>query len=425
MWLLATLVVGTFVSEDLACITAGLLIQRGALTPVAAIGACVLGIFVGDLGLWLVGRLGARATRTWRWLATKLPAEQIDATRAALERHAGTTIVASRFVPGTRLPLYLAAGWVRMSPLTFAGWTFVAALLWTPALVMASVSFGHTVEALITPLHQWGTVAGGLAALVLVHGARSSAVRDVRNRVNRALTRLSTRAARLRRWEFWPMWLFYAPVAGWLIYLATRYGGFSTITAANPGISDGGTVGESKFEILQRLPSEWTIPSTLIRGSAKAPLDWSFPVVLKPDVGQRGAGVRLIHDTAAMADYLARTRGPVLMQPYHEGPFEAGVFYYRFPGQVRGRILSITDKHFPVVVGDGRSTLEELIWAHPRYRMQAGLFLKRHQGVADRVLGHGEHFRLALAGNHAQGTLFTDGAHLWTIALEERISTLR
>ncbi len=42
---------GTFVSEDLACITAGLLIRRGAIGSTAAIAACTLGIFAGDVGL--------------------------------------------------------------------------------------------------------------------------------------------------------------------------------------------------------------------------------------------------------------------------------------------------------------------------------------------------------------------------------------
>ena len=98
---------------------------------------------------------------------------------------------------------------------------------------------------------------------------------------------------------------------------------------------------------------------------------WRFPVILKPDVGQRGAGVRLIRTTAQLTSYFSTVTGAVLLQPFHEGPYEAGIFYYRFPGDARGRIFSITDKHFPVVVGDGISTLRELIAAHPRYRLQA------------------------------------------------------
>jgi len=122
--------------------------------------------------------------------------------------------------------------------------------------------------------------------------------------------------------------------------------------------------------------------------------------------------------------YLAQESGRVVAQPYHPGPFEAGVFYYRFPGETRGRILSITDKHFPFVIGDGEATLEELIWSDSRLRMQANRFLSRHAAQRDRILARGERLPLAIAGNHAQGTLFKDGRHLITPALEDRIDRI-
>jgi hypothetical protein len=122
--------------------------------------------------------------------------------------------------------------------------------------------------------------------------------------------------------------------------------------------------------------------------------------------------------------YLERETSAVLVQPYHPGPFEAGVFYYRRPGWSRGRILSITDKHFPIVVGDGYSTLEDLIWADRRLRMQAKTFLTRHAASRNTVLPAGERLHLAIAGNHAQGTLFRDGRHLITCELEDRIDAI-
>jgi hypothetical protein len=158
--------------------------------------------------------------------------------------------------------------------------------------------------------------------------------------------------------------------------------------------------------------------------NAMADAKWAFPLVLKPDVGQRGLGVKLASSVQDIDAYLIKATGPVLVQPYHDGPFEAGVFYYRMPGWARGRILSITDKHFPFVVGDGGSTLAELIWSHPRYRMQTRTFLERHRDSLDRVLPAGERFQLAIAGNHAQGTVFHDGRHLLTAQLEDRIDTI-
>src|SRR5262249_13176445 len=114
----------------------------------------------------------------------------------------------------------------------------------------------------------------------------------------------------------------------------------------------------------------------------------------------------------------------VIVQTYHPGPFEAGIFYYRLSGEETGHIFSITDKVFPVLAGDGRSTLEELIWRHPRYRMQARTFLARHEAERGRVLAAGERFVLALAGNHCQGTTFRDGTHLMTPELERTVDAI-
>src|SRR5439155_706336 len=166
-----------------------------------------------------------------------------------------------------------------------------------------------------------------LLLVLAMHLARSFAGRDRRRRI-------AARLARWSRWEFWPMWLFYFPVAARIAWLALRHGGLSTITAANPGMPDGGLVGESKSEILKRLPAEWTIPSVLIpRGDIAARQTrlcalvdanaWSLPLILKPDVGQRGVGVRLTRTWADINAYLTAVRDPVVAQPYHPGPFEA------------------------------------------------------------------------------------------------------
>src|SRR5262249_36632528 len=265
--------------------------------------------------------------------------------------------------------------------------------LWTPTLVLLSASLGDALVAGASPLvgsAWWSRVAASLAAFMLVQAGRRIADRGARRR-------LAARIARWSRWEFWPAWLFYLPVSVWVAWLAIRHRGLSTITAANPGMPDGGLVGESKFHILRQLPPEWTVPSALIQsGPIGDRLDrlqaecetrrWELPVILKPDVGQRGVGVRLIRTWEAAADYFASIAAPIVAQPFHPGPFEAGIFYYRLPAWPRGRIFSITDKQFPVLVGDGESTIETLIWSHPRFRLQASTFLARHEASLDHVL---------------------------------------
>ena len=55
--LCALLAAATLVSEDLTCVAAGLLASHGKISLPAAMLACLVGIFVGDLLLVLAGRL--------------------------------------------------------------------------------------------------------------------------------------------------------------------------------------------------------------------------------------------------------------------------------------------------------------------------------------------------------------------------------
>jgi membrane protein DedA with SNARE-associated domain len=425
------LVLGTLVSEDLTCIAAGLLIQRGQLSLTQGIIGCTAGIVVGDCGLWLLGRLFGTAALAWPWTAKKLKSGRAEELRLWLERHAAGAIVASRFLPGTRVPLYIVAGAVGLPGVVFAVWALIASLLWTPTLVLLTATLGDVFIARVRPFVGVGWFGGVLVAAfvwLLLSVGRLAASRERRRRV-------SAHVARWSRWEFWPMWLFYAPVGLWVLWLSLRHRGLSTLTAANPGIQDGGTVGESKFDILSRLPFPHVVPSALIAPgslvdrlatmrSAMESAGWRFPVVLKPDVGERGTGVKLVRGEDQAETYFSSVPDAVVAQPYHEGPFEAGVYYYRMPGSALGQILSITDKHFPVLYGDGVSTVEELIWSHPRYRLQADTFVARHRDTLARILESGERWPLGMAGNHCQGTMFRDGAHLLTPALVRRIDEI-
>ena len=65
-----------------------------------------------------------------------------------------------------------------------------------------------------------------------------------------------------------------------------------------------------------------------------------FPVVLKPDAGQRGSGVAIVRSLEQLRDYLS-TSFPAILQEYVAGE-EYGVFYYRYPDSERGQIFSVT-----------------------------------------------------------------------------------
>lgn len=428
-WL--TIILATFVSEDLTCITVALLVHQGDLSIVTGVAACYVGIVAGDFGLWLIGHLLSATVLRSNRLQKKLPIRRVHELGESLVRQSWKAVLGARIIPGMRLPVYVAAGALGMRAGRFLFWAVIAAFVWIPLLMGFVIAFGDIAAAPLRKFFGGGWVTTAASALLLFC-------------VVRLIIRASTRVGRVRlvasvssiwRWEFWPPWIFYLPVIPWVTYLAIRYRGLDTITAANPAIPQGGIVGESKFDILRKILKEWVVPTARIEahdGDARVSMlrdlmadrRWDFPIVLKPDTGERGAGMKLAREFSEAERYLRTTTYAVLVQSYHPGPFEAGVFYYRLPGEPNGRIFSITDKQFPIIVGDGKSTIENLIWQHSRYRMQADRFLQRLNGQAQHVLAHGTPFPLVIAGNHCQGTMFRDGAHLITPELESRIDEI-
>jgi hypothetical protein len=245
--------------------------------------------------------------------------------------------------------------------------------------------------------------------------------------------------------EFWPMWAFYPPVMAYVAWLMLRHRSLLLPTVANPSFPSGGWVGESKAEILSlavKHASQWTAPFIRIERAAKADGDagaerdaalaalanagLELPVVAKPDLGCRGVGVKLIRtpqDLHAYIDGFPQEAAFLLQRLVpHEG--EAGIFYVRRPGEASGRIVSITLKYFPHVIGNGRQTLRALIEADPRAGKLAHLYLKRHASRLDTVPAAGEAVRLAFAGSHSRGAIFRNGTHLVTPQMEARFDAI-
>src|ERR1700675_1745966 len=237
-------------------------------------------------------------------------------------------------------------------------------------------------------------------------------VQRLTNVSNRWRRKLAGWWGRWSRWEFWPPYLFYPPVAVYLAYLGIKFRSWTLFTAANPAIPASGFVGESKHQILENLKNAapWLPHSTLLAPEAPAQRlveaeefmrhnGLQFPVVLKPDAGQRGLGVSVIRSFEQLQKYLTRALFPVILQEYIPGE-EYGVFYYRYPGAGRGRVFSVTEKQMPVLFGDGKSTLEELILADDRAVCMSDFYLRKNLDRAQQIPAAGERVQLGEIGTH-------------------------
>src|SRR6266487_131136 len=153
----------TLLQEDVPTAGAALLAAAGHLSWQAGFLGCFLGIWVGDALLYLLARGAGRPLlqRSWakrffdpaavarseRWFATKGP----------------WLLLSSRFVPGTRLPTYLAAGFLRLPFGRFLLVTGTAVAVWTVGVFLLAKAFGPD---LLNWLKGWNS--GGWAILLMV-----------------------------------------------------------------------------------------------------------------------------------------------------------------------------------------------------------------------------------------------------------------
>jgi pimeloyl-ACP methyl ester carboxylesterase len=268
-------------------------------------------------------------------------------------------------------------------------------------------------------------VATGIAAVAIEAAHAATSYR------RRRLVLSSWR--RLTHWEYWPMWAVYPPVALWMVWLAIKHRSITIFTAVNPAMPSGGVVGESKFAILRGLgESAWIARSGFIAG-ALAPQarlaaadafmsahGLSLPIVLKPDQGERGRGVQVARCRSELEAYLQATCVDTVIQEYVPG-VEFGVFYVRRPFEPRGAIVSLTEKRLPVVIADGRRTVEELILDDPRAVCMARFHLVQQAAQLALVPPEGAHVRLGDCGSHCRGAEFIDGRVFGSAALDAAI----
>jgi membrane protein DedA with SNARE-associated domain len=417
----------SFISEDAATISSALSLFGGPLSWPLGFAACFAGIWLGDLGVYSLARCLGKPILQSRWVGRFADAATIERCQEKFDQRGSLALLASRFIPGTRLPTYLAAGLLSMPLSRFALVTAFAALLWIAGIFAIAKLLGS--QALVW-FSFFQSKIGVVVFTAFLIGAALLFVKK--------LASASILVRRWTRWEFWPAWLFYIPVGVYYVWLAIRHRGFTVPTSANPGMETGGFIGESKLEILNELyrtSAEFTAETFLLDGRTTSDRLLSLhrlcrehkigiPFILKPDVGQRGDGVRLIRSMRAALEYLEEVTAPVILQRYIGGPHETGVFYSRFPGQPRGHIFAITEKVFPTITGDGVRTVGELIRADSRAVLIAQTYLRRFASRRNEVLASGETLKLVETGNHAQGCIFRDGMRLYTDALERVIDKI-
>lgn len=217
-------------------------------------------------------------------------------------------------------------------------------------------------------------------------------------------------------------WIWYALKERSLLYFS----------ASNPSILTGGMMGESKFDVLNLVPEEVKPKTVLIKlpSSREQVLEemkknaLTFPVIFKPDLGERGWMVRRINTEQEIDQYLTEIKIDFLIQVLVELPLEFGVYYVRFPSEENGFVNSIVVKEFLFIEGDGKKNIQQLILEKDRAKLQWKTLKEVYKDQLDEVLACGKRIELISIGNHCLGTKFLNGNHLITEKLSASFDTI-
>jgi hypothetical protein len=226
--------------------------------------------------------------------------------------------------------------------------------------------------------------------------------------------------SKITNWELWPFSVLYFPIGFVWAWYCLRARSVWFFSSSNPTLTFGGFEGESKKEMYDQLPP-FSFPRTIyilhdlgfdevkkkITGNG-----FSYPFIVKPDVGMKGILFRRIDNDDQLRKYHERIPVEYIVQELIDLPVELSVFYYRHPTQQKGIISGLIQKELLEVYGDGKSTLWELILQHPRAKYRLEEMKHRHEHRLDRVLKKDQHFYLSYAGNHNRGARFIDLHHL-------------
>ncbi len=454
-WLakIGSLLVLPFAHEDLAIILGGYIIIND-LMPASLVALSIYGgIVLSDFALYGIGA----AARHVPWLSRYAVDDRVRRFGDKLRSNVFSLVALCRVVPGIVFVAFIACGWTRVSLRRFTTASLVISAVYLPVMLYLVIVFGDALDDWLG-LWTWPVLFATIAATSFVRkrlfafvGAAAPDSAEPPPAACFGMPPLTRADRKVAPAERIPPALFYLPlVANW-IRLGFKHGSMTLPTAANPNIFAGGMWGESKssyffdvgfperqwiadFVVVRRNAGNSALDGDLTRAmDALAGAAIDFPIVGKPDIGWHGHGVRRIDDDAQLATYVAQfpIGSGLILQRYVPYAAEAAVLYARMPSEPCGRVLSLTFRYFPHVIGDGRSTLQNLVRNDARAQWKSALHLgtdPSHCGLDRHDLGRiparGEVVRIALINNQRVGALYRDGRRYITRALNERFDAI-
>jgi membrane protein DedA with SNARE-associated domain len=412
---IAIIIISSLISEDITVISVALGYFSGQITEFVYFVGIFFALLLGDTLLYFVGRLiskGRDSILGFDIVKFKQGAEKY-------ENQGFIFLVVTRFTPGFRMPSIVAAGLVNFNLALFILAKIVSIII----LFILIQLFGEAFLSLLDKV-DFSILLYILISILLLFLLVRFYRRYLNNTLDRKLFFYSL--AKYKYYEYWPPQVFYFPMLFIWPYLSLKYLNSSAPYYANPAMDNSGLVGESKHKVNSLLDSKsdyFLKTELLLQGDSLQDklnkLDsFTYPLILKPDYGQKGKGVFLAKDKSKAEDYIRNNNYDIIIQKYSDFENEAGILIYKDPDDnQKVKLFSVTEKLFPKLKGDGEKNIKELILNDARARYNYSIYQKRLGDNISYTPKRGEVIDLVFSGNHAQGTEFIDATENYSKSL--------
>lgn len=173
-YVLFLIVLAAMIQDDLTCLTVGSLIATQRLSALPALGACLLGAFLGDLAWYLSARLLGASLLERRPASFFVSPEKLEQARGLFDRLGPWALFVSRFLPLFRTPLQISSGLLLRSTLPGCGLLLIAGVLYVGLVGGGSALLGRTdvAQNLYQRSGNWTLLAVPLAAWLILQAIR-------------------------------------------------------------------------------------------------------------------------------------------------------------------------------------------------------------------------------------------------------------
>lgn len=137
---------GVPIPEDITLLAAGIMAALKSISLPGALAVGFVGVLTGDAFMFFLGKVYGKKAFKFPVIRTILTPERIQLAEQKIRRNSKFICFTARFLPGLRSPVFLTAGAMGVSPLTFFTLDGFAALISVPVWIFLGHWFGENID---------------------------------------------------------------------------------------------------------------------------------------------------------------------------------------------------------------------------------------------------------------------------------------